>query len=133
MGIRFENHPNLKRILLWEGFAGHPLRKDWKEPYFEAEQKPFDSRWPDGRVWRAEEHNPYGKNVQYPQGFVLEGYQPPVEDIPNLNQPGCAMDSQRELATERVVVSLGPQHPSTHGVFRMVVTLNGERSSGWSR
>jgi NADH/F420H2 dehydrogenase subunit C len=29
MGIRFDKHPNLKRILLWEGFPGHPLRKDY--------------------------------------------------------------------------------------------------------
>ena len=29
MGIKFEGHPNLKRIFLWEGFDGHPLRKDW--------------------------------------------------------------------------------------------------------
>jgi len=30
MGISFEGHPNLKRIFLWEGFSGHPLRKDFK-------------------------------------------------------------------------------------------------------
>jgi NADH-quinone oxidoreductase subunit C len=30
-GISFEGHPNLKRIVLWEGFPGHPLRKDWEE------------------------------------------------------------------------------------------------------
>lgn len=29
MGIRFEGHPNMKRIFLWEGFEGHPLRKDY--------------------------------------------------------------------------------------------------------
>ena len=29
-GIKFEGHPNMKRIFLWEGFAGHPLRKDFK-------------------------------------------------------------------------------------------------------
>jgi len=29
MGVQFEGHPNLKRIFLWEGFKGHPLRKDY--------------------------------------------------------------------------------------------------------
>ena len=29
MGIRFEGHPNLKPIVLWEGFEEHPLRKDY--------------------------------------------------------------------------------------------------------
>jgi NADH-quinone oxidoreductase subunit C len=30
MGIRFTGHPNMKRIVTWEGFPGHPLRKDYK-------------------------------------------------------------------------------------------------------
>ena len=29
MGIRFEGHPNMKRLFLWDGFQGHPLRKDY--------------------------------------------------------------------------------------------------------
>jgi NADH-quinone oxidoreductase subunit C len=29
MGIAFSGHPNLKRILLWEGYPGHPLRRDY--------------------------------------------------------------------------------------------------------
>ena len=29
MGIHFQGHPNMKRIMLWEGFDGHPLRKDY--------------------------------------------------------------------------------------------------------
>ncbi len=29
MGIKFEGHPNMKRIFLWDGFQGHPLRKDY--------------------------------------------------------------------------------------------------------
>jgi NADH-quinone oxidoreductase subunit C len=29
MGIKFEGHPDLRRLLLWEGFNGHPLRRDY--------------------------------------------------------------------------------------------------------
>src|SRR5215216_4261877 len=54
-GIQFPGHPNLKRILLWDGFNGHPMRKDWHEAYYEEDHKPFDSRWPKGHVHRAEE------------------------------------------------------------------------------
>jgi len=31
MGVTFEGHPNLKRIMLWEGFPGHPQRKDFED------------------------------------------------------------------------------------------------------
>ena len=31
MGVAFEGHPNHKRIMLWEGFPGHPHRKDFED------------------------------------------------------------------------------------------------------
>ena len=39
-GIPFENHPDLRRIMLWDGYDGHPLRKDFpvEGPDFD---KPF--------------------------------------------------------------------------------------------
>ncbi|MFC1937597.1 NADH-quinone oxidoreductase subunit C [Chloroflexota bacterium] len=30
LGISFKGHPNLKPLLLWDGFKGYPLRKDYK-------------------------------------------------------------------------------------------------------
>jgi NADH:ubiquinone oxidoreductase subunit D len=129
LGIRFLDHPNLQRILLWEGFEGHPLRKDWQEPFFESETKPFKNRWPEGGVYRIEDIAPLGKNVQYPEGFNPEQWTPKADE---LIYAGTAKFSEtsgsngRNLETDYVVVNLGPQHPSTHGVFRMVATLDGE-------
>ncbi len=127
MGIRFEDHPNLKRVLLWEGFEGHPLRKDWREPFYEGDGKPFKSRWPAGEVIRAEDNNPFNKNVDYPGGFDPEQWTPAGETAvyAGVGRLDHAV-SETALSTDQIIVNLGPQHPSTHGVFRMVVRLEGE-------
>jgi NADH-quinone oxidoreductase subunit D len=51
--------------------------------------------------------------------------------IPNPNSLAAAGDPSFEttsvaLGADRIIVNLGPQHPSTHGVFRLVLTLEGE-------
>ncbi len=123
MGIRFANHPDLRRVLLWEGFEGHPLRKDYHEPYFEEPAKPFASRWPGGNHQWAEQRARWHRNVQYPPGFDPDGWQAPPEEIPVVD----ARELHRGIpSAEQLIVSFGPQHPSTHGVFRIVVTLEGE-------
>jgi NADH-quinone oxidoreductase subunit C/D len=124
-GVRFEGHPNLRRILLWEGFEGHPLRKDWHEPYYEQDRKPFSSRWPQPerpRVKAAEERVHWHKNVQYPQGFDPEGWNP-LPEFTHL--PGSQIEAS-SFRTDQVYLNIGPQHPSTHGVFRMLLGLQGE-------
>jgi NADH-quinone oxidoreductase subunit C/D len=126
-GIRFDGHPDLRRILLWEGFEGHPLRKDWREPYYEDAQKPFSNRWP--RPQRpgprlAEGRVRWGRNAQYPAGFDPEGWQPQPEFAAD-RMPASKIDLGG-LETDQLYLNVGPQHPSTHGVFRMVLGLNGE-------
>ncbi len=39
-GIKFKGHPYLKRLLLWDGFEGHPLRKDFPVEGYDFD-KPF--------------------------------------------------------------------------------------------
>jgi NADH/F420H2 dehydrogenase subunit C len=124
LGINFEGHPNLKRILMWEGFAGHPLRKDWEEAYYGAENKPYEDRWPEGRARKTELDNPYQENISYPKDFNPETWIPEGEELLFTGSERYQLED--EMDTEQLVVNLGPQHPSTHGVFRMVAKLEGE-------
>lgn len=130
-GIKFEGHPDLRRILTWEGFAGHPLRKDWKEPYFEEEGKPLKSRWPAGYYKSSEDKNPLKDNLDFPAGFNPDAWVPEPETA--LYAGLAKIERKNEttgINTEEVIVNMGPQHPSTHGVFRMVVKLDGETVVG---
>jgi NADH-quinone oxidoreductase subunit C len=61
MGVGFSGHPDLKRIFLWEGFPGHPLRKDFLA--MQGGYKPGLQRFP----------------YEFPEG---------QRSYPNLDQPG---------------------------------------------
>jgi NADH-quinone oxidoreductase subunit C/D len=124
-GIAFSNHPDLRRILMWEGFDGHPLRKDWHEPFYEEDTKPLKSRWPDGNFASSEDKNIFKDNLKFPTGFdpekaVFDG------DAALYGALAKYQTIDAGIKTDHVVLNLGPQHPSTHGVFRAAVVLDGE-------
>ena len=41
-GVIFEGHPNLKRLMMWESFVGHPLRKDYPQDRRQPVPEPAD-------------------------------------------------------------------------------------------
>jgi NADH-quinone oxidoreductase B subunit len=131
MGVRFTGHPDLKRILMWEGYAYYPLRKDFLEPYYEGPSKVFPSRVEEGfgQQFRSEEINPHGTNLKVPKDFtdwasLSSGSDPKGKPL----LPGGV--EVHELATDQFVLSMGPQHPSTHGVFRINLRVDGETIVG---
>lgn len=100
-GVNYEGHPDLRRILMPNDWEGHPLRKDYP---IGRERVPFSSTWDD------DEFKFLGKQI-------MKAEQRP-EPVPG------RMDSKH------MVVNMGPQHPSTHGVLRLIVELDGERIVG---
>ena len=47
-GIRFAGHPDLRRILTWDGFHGHPLRKDFPVEGIDTGAAIYPEEWPEG-------------------------------------------------------------------------------------
>jgi NADH-quinone oxidoreductase subunit C/D len=107
MGITFSGHPDLRRILMPENYdEGYPLRKD-----FPAE----------GKGWRSS--FPFLPKMEEPVGEV------PQVEVPEDQKKVFLADSgiSPTYRTEELLLNMGPQHPSTHGVLRVVLELDGER------
>jgi NADH dehydrogenase I D subunit len=99
-GIHFRDHPELRRIMLPHDWVGHPLRKDY----------------PIG-----------GEPVQFtvnPDEPSLADLGQQVMDAPTGESDIPPWFSGRD---DTMIINMGPQHPATHGVLRVVVELDGER------
>jgi NADH-quinone oxidoreductase subunit C/D len=95
-GINFTGHPRLTRILMPKSWKGHPLRKEHHA--------------------RATDLDP----------FVLTDTIRDDEDAAlKFNPEEYGLDSQSE-DTDFMFLNIGPQHPGTHGLLRLIVQLNGE-------
>jgi NADH-quinone oxidoreductase subunit C/D len=95
-GIRFEGHPHLRRILMPEWWVGHPLRKE--HPARATEMGPF-------RLWPEKVDQEQSALQFRPEDWGLE---------------------RESDQSEFMFLNLGPQHPGTHGVLRIILQLDGE-------
>ena len=95
-GITFRGHPNLRRILMPKTWQGHPLRKE--HPARATEMEPFTL--PD----YEQEHEQEMMEFR-PEEWGMKPQSP---------------------TSEFMFLNVGPQHPGTHGVFRIVTQMEGE-------
>jgi len=118
-GIKFTGHPDLRRILMWEGYDGHPLRKDWKEPFFEEETKPFKSRWPEGKHTFAEEKNPFRDNLNFPKDFDPEKWAPEGEDDLYSSLERHTLKTEEGLKTDQIAERLADDRVALEFIDRL--------------
>jgi NADH-quinone oxidoreductase subunit D len=120
-GIRFEGNADLRPILLYEGFIGHPLRKDYDQRH---EQPLVPMREPTPAAfnhgWGNEGPTPPTPRASTPVAAAALT----IDDdgLPNPIRP--AFTASRE---DSVIVNIGPSHPATHGTIQVVAELQGEK------
>lgn len=96
-GIKFINHPDMRRMFLRNDWKGYPLRKD------------YDANPALNPIPTSDEKNE-DNTVKY-----VEDADGNVKEVPG-----------KVFGEEDYVVNIGPQHPSTHGVMRFRASLDGE-------
>lgn len=95
-GITFSGHPHLTRLLMPPTWEGHPLRKDYPA--------------------RATEFDPFSLSAAK-QDLEQEALRFRPEDW------GMKRGGEH---TDYMFLNLGPNHPSAHGAFRIILQLDGE-------
>jgi NADH-quinone oxidoreductase subunit C/D len=95
-GIEFKGHPHLVRLLMPRTWEGHPLRKDYPA--------------------RATEFDP----------FTLDNAKQDLEQESLRFIPEEWGMSRGTANADYMFLNLGPNHPSAHGAFRIVLQLDGE-------
>ena len=79
-GIIFEGHPNLERILMWEGFNGFPLRKDFPIRGIDTGARIYPEVFPEGGGPKAGSTGKDVKDVNVHQGdWTRYGQWPPAQ------------------------------------------------------
>jgi NADH/F420H2 dehydrogenase subunit C len=79
-GIRFEGHPNLERILMWDGFNGYPLRKDFPIRGIDTGARIYPEVFPAGGGPKAGSTGKDAKDVNLYKGeWTRYGHSPVAE------------------------------------------------------
>lgn len=115
-GITFADHPFLHRILLPVDTVGHPLRKETALGYEPVE---FTHTYA--------EIQPDKPNAVPPPkpSRVLGSIGGAITQIPlTLTEPATPWSGTQ---TETMLINMGPHHPSTHGVLRVALEVDGEK------
>ena len=124
-GIVFDGHPALTRIEMPDDWKGHPQRKDYPLGGIPVEYRGATIPPPDER--RATNDRSDRSRLRRHRGRRRPRK---AASTPSAARTGTR-SSRRPGTTsrngdEQLVVNMGPQHPSTHGVLRLVLTLDGE-------
>ena len=116
-GVVFRGHPDLRRILMPEDYEGHPQRRD-----FPIGGEPVIFTYNEARVAGTV------ARVSPTEHADDVGVPPARAEHHALAARGAARRRRRRRGAtqELLTLNFGPHHPATHGVLRLLVTLQGE-------
>lgn len=97
-GIRFEGHPNLERILMWEGFNGHPLRKDFPVRGIDTGARIYPEVFPEGGGPKAGSTGKDAKDVNLYKGEWRRYGVSPMAEVAARAKAGVQQPPAPELA-----------------------------------